>query len=695
MPSPDLSQGFLDVGSQLDAIKDYNATSQAEKTLRSKAANSTSQAAAKISKSLNSIADKQKRFQRDAPTSMDELLNLFGKTNGQGPESFKYLRKKFLEASVKIEPEVKNIISKNALKALGCSQQQTFKGFSKSQYNQIGSMQQLPVQQGIYIPVQSLDFFGNLKNAPDTPVGKAYYEQPDPSTNTKFKPYGGDISYPMNKELYQRMDATNVNRSYKQEYGQVYKGSSGQDLFDIQYTKTNENGVSGDYYRVILLDREDGNTSGGTLNKVGPFLNDYFSTINMVDSSDIGMQIVNLLSGALNTQAKLGPADIGNQSSFFLIAQRILGLCFDSRKQIDVSGISKIAELDGVDDEFFKFTESDLRDINSTINNVQNGVIEFVDCNNIKLPVDYQTLTQELGTFRTEQSGLTSEEKVAGLEKIIDSISQNPSWSLYVPANFNVSVSINTSVLKKIPLAVAASALSPKTLLPIFTMLSVLQTSATNSLNQAITSANTQIASGNTLGNQTNNVINNGVDFLSKFRTFNINVISEIGAIYLKALFQILKKDIINLLSIIIQDIAKNQITKRYAIILRLVQLALTIAQLVKDYRECKSLLDDIQALLRLINGLPIKRPRVPSFLMPFTEFLPGSDPSRASVNTLQFLQRLGVPTGTLPDGSPNIMNLFDKAGKQGTAKEDNENGVSDAEVWGPFGVLPVFNKKL
>ena len=280
MPSPDLSQGFLDVGSQLDAIKDYNATSQAEKTLRSKAANSTSQAAAKISKSLNSIADKQKRFQRDAPTSMDELLNLFGKTNGQGPESFKYLRKKFLEASVKIEPEIKNIISKNTLNALGCSQQQTFKGFSRSQYQQIGSMQQLPVQQGIYIPVQSLDFFGNLKNSPDSPVGKSYYEESTPSTSTEFKPFSGEVPFPMNKELYQRMDATNVNRSYKQEYGQVYKGSSGQDLFDIQYTKTNENGVSGDYYRVILLDREDGNTSGGTLNKVGPFLNDYFSTIN-------------------------------------------------------------------------------------------------------------------------------------------------------------------------------------------------------------------------------------------------------------------------------------------------------------------------------------------------------------------------------------------------------------------------------
>jgi len=411
----------------------------------------------------------------------------------------------------------------------------------------------------------------------------------------------------------------------------------------------------------------------------------------MVEPADIGMQILNLLNGAVNIQAKLGPAELENQSSFFLIAQRILGLCFDSRKQIDVSGISKVAELDGVDDEFFRFTESDLRDINTTVNNVQNGVMEFVDCDNVKVPVDYETLTQELGAFRAEQSGLTSEQKVAGLEKIIDSISQNPSWSLYLPINFDASVSINTNVLKKIPLAVAAAALSPKTLLPIFTMLSVLETSAKNEINQAITSANTLVASGNTVGGQVNNVINNGVD---KFRTFSITVISEIGAIYLKALFDILKKDIINLLSIIIQDISKNQITQRYAIILRLVQLALTIAQLVKDYRECKSLLDDIQALLRLINGLPIKRPRIPSFLMPFTEFLPGTDSSRASVNTLQFLQKLGVPTGTLPDGSPNIMNLFDKAGKQGSAKEEAENGVSDAEVWSPAGVIPVFNKK-
>jgi len=691
MPAPDISQGFKDVGNQLDAIKDYNTSSQSEKSILNKAADSASQAASKISKGLNSITDKQKRFERDAPTSMDELLNLFGKTNGQGPESFRYLRKKFLEASVKIEPEIKNIFSKNALKALGCSQQQTFKGFSKSQYEQIGSMQQLPVQQGIYIPVQSLDFFGNLKNSPDSPVGKAYYEAFTPSTSTKYKPYGGDVPFPMNKELYQRLDATNVNRSFKQEYGQVYKGSSNQDLFDIQYTKTNEFGVSGDYYRVILLDREDG--SGNPMNKVGPFLNDYFSTIKLIDSSDITLQIVNLLSGAISTKSGLGPADIGNQSSFALIAQRILGLCFDFRRQIDVSGVAKVAELDGVDDEFFVPTESDLRNIDITINNVQNGVMEFEDCNNVKLPVDYESLTQQLGNFNLQQSGLTSEQKVTAMENIIDSISQNPSWKLFVPANFNVNVAINTNVLKKLPLAVAAGVLTPKTLLPIFTMLSVLQTSATNSINQAITSGNTNIASGNTIGNQTNNVINNGVDFLSKFRTFNINVISEIGAIYLKTLFDILKKDIINLLSIIIGDIAKNQISKRYTMILRLVQLAITITQIIKDFRECKSLLNDIQALLSLINGLPIKRPKIPLFLMPFTDFLPGTDPSRSSVNTIQFLQKVGVPTGTLPDGSPNLMNFYMKAIHKGADKEKTENGVTDSVTLGATGVSFTYSK--
>ena len=76
MAAPDLSAGWNGVGSQIDAIKVYNATNQGEKSILNNAGNSASQSVAKISKGLTNIADKQKRFERDAPTSMDELLNL-------------------------------------------------------------------------------------------------------------------------------------------------------------------------------------------------------------------------------------------------------------------------------------------------------------------------------------------------------------------------------------------------------------------------------------------------------------------------------------------------------------------------------------------------------------------------------------------------------------------------------------------
>jgi hypothetical protein len=695
MSSMDINQGYKDAESQISSIKEYTDSSKAEKQILKSAGNSFSKSVSNSSTQLNKIADKQKRFERNAPSSMDQLVKLFGVVNGQGPNSLNYLRKKFLEVSVKIGPEIEKIITDETINALGCSQEQTYKGTPKSELNKLQSLQQLPVEQGIYIPVSNIDIFGYLKNSPNSSVGKTYYEELNPSVDPDFIPYGGEISFPMNKELNLRMDSENSGRSFKTEYGKNYQGLSQQSLFDFEYTKTNEFGVTGDYIRVVLLDREDENgNTGATVNKVGQFVTDYFKTIDIVNPVAITGQIVNLISGAINIKAGLGASEISNQSKFYIIAARILGLCFDSRREIDVSGISKIAELDGVDDAFFEFTEIDLRNIDTRTSNVQNGVMEFEECNNVKVPVDTDILINDLINFRTIEPTLTPEQKVSTMESIIDSISQNPEWKLYFPGNFNSSMAINTNILKQIPLAVAAGALTPKTLLPIFTMLSVLQTSAKNTINKAITSGNTLISSGNTLAGQTNNVINNGVDFLSKFRTFNIQVISKIGALYLKTLFDLLKKDIINLLSIIIGDIAKSSIQKKYTIILRFVQIATVLAQVLQDYRKCKSLLDDILQLLKLINGLPIKRLKIPSALLALSEFLPGKDPNRATNNTIQFLQKVGVPTGVLPDGSPNFMNFFNKAVHKGADKEEAENGVSDAEVWVPtIGRIPVFNK--
>jgi hypothetical protein len=631
---------------------------------------------------------------------MDQLLGFLGQTQGNGSATLTYLRKKILEAAATIEPKMVNIMKEETIKALGCSLEQTYNGVT----SQSLSLQPLPLrpqQEGIYIPVNSLDFFSNLKQSPETEFGKVYYEKPDPSADVKFKPYGGDVPFPMNKQLYNLMTSENQDRSYSQINGKNYLGKSGQNLFDVQYTKTNSFGVSGDYYRIILIDREDG--QGNLTNNVGEFISDYYSTIKLIDTVDVGAQIVNLLSGALNIQSQVGYGALDNQSKFSLIAARVLGLCFDDRREIDVSGVAKIAELDGVDDSFFELNEIDLRNIEVEISNIQNGIMEFVDCDNIKLPVDYEVLVDELIEFRDTESGTTVEEQVAVLETIIDSISNNPAWNLTGPANLNVKASIDKNVIKKIPLAVAAGVLTPKNLLPLYTLLSVVQSGATYTYNQAVSSANTFVTSANTattnignagadIGKQGSNIVNSGADFLKKYRTFSIQVISKVNSEFLKVLYEILKKDIVNLVSIIIADAARSKVLKKYAIILRLVQLTLIVSQLINDYRKCKSLLDNILLLLNLV-GQVIRRPgnEIPLPLLTLASLLPGTSPERATTNAIEGLQGLGIPTGTLPDGSPNLMLLYNLVTNKALDKEEAENGK--VEVMTAAG--PGFGKKL
>ena len=686
MPSQDLSSTIEQIQSQIEAVKTYSEVSKSEKNLTNRTANSASKAASQLATQLDKFKDLQKRYLKDPPNSMEQMLGFLDQTKGSGPESIKYLRKKILEVAVKIEPKVAAIVKEQTIKALGCSQEQTYNGVSPSNLQ----IQPLPLRdsiEGIYIPLSSVDFFSNLKNSPETEIGKVYYEKPDPSADAKFKPYGGDVAFPMNKQLYQLTTTDNLGRSFSVINGKNYTGKSGQNLFDVQYTQTNNFGVTGDYYRVLLIDREDG--SGNITNNVGQFLSDYYSTIKLVDPVDIGAQLVNILSGALNTQAQVGFNELENQSKFSLLIQRILGLCFDNRREIDVSGVSKIAELDGIDDGFFELTEVDLRNIQVNITNVQNGVMEFEDCNNVKLPVDYQVLVDQLIEFRNSQTGQTTEQQVTTIENIIDSISQNPDWNASIPSNFNAAVAINKNVIKQIPLAVAAGVLTPKVLLPLFTLLSVVQSGATYTYNQAVTSANTSIQSattisnsignfGDSVGKEGSNIVTNGTDFIQKYNTFTIQLVSKINGEFLRTLYEILKKDILNLIALVIGDISKSARLKKYAIILKLVAIVLAISQLIDDYRRCKSLMSNILYLLNLIGGFVgtkiAGKNDIPIPLLLAAQLLPGYSPERATINAIEGLQKLGIPTGTLPDGSPNLMLLYNLITNKAVDKERAEN---------------------
>jgi hypothetical protein len=659
MVSPDLSQSFNSAKSKISAIKTYTDVSKSSKDLQKSAGDSSSQSTSKLASQLSQISEKQKRFQRNVPTSTDQLLSLIGETKGSGSETMKYLRRKILEVAAKTEPEVSQIFISESFKAVGCSQEQTYIGTDPLQLS-INPLPLLPQSEGIYIPVQSVDFFSNLKNSPESEVGKVYYELPNPSVDTKFIPYGGSEFYPMNKLLYDLMSSDNVGRSFATIFGKNFQGKSLQNLFDIQYTKTNEFGVNGDFFRVIMIDREG-------KNDVGTFLVDYFQTIKLFDAVDIGAQLTNLLSNAIDIKAQVGFGELNNKSKFFLILQRILGLCFDSRREIDVSGTAKVAELDGIDDSFYELNEVDLRTIDEQISNIQTGVMEFIDCDNVKLPVDYNLLVQELVSFRETSSGKTEDERVDEIEKIIDSIYQNPEWNILVPTNFNVQIAINQDVIKKIPLVVAASVLTPKALLPIFILLSIVKNKVSATYNQQVGPINDNLL-------LLDNVVTDGVDFLKKFKSFAIELVSKINEIFLRTLFEELKKDIVNLISLVLTDISNSKISKKYSMILKLANIALVVAEGISDYRKCKSLVDEILLLLNLL-GSTLGIREIPLPLLLLSSLLPGSSPERASINVIELLQSYGIPTGTLPDGSPNLMALYNLATTKGIDKEMSDNG--------------------
>ena len=668
---PDLTNSEEKIQSRLNAVKTFNDVSQSSKDLVKNAGDSLSKSNAQLSTQLNKIKDLQKRYLKDPPNSTNKMLDFLGTTKGNGSDSLAYLKKKVLEVAVKIEPTIAAIVKEQTIKALGCSQEQTYNGFNLNGL-EISPLATLPQSEGIYIPVQSIDFFSNLKNSPDTPFGKMFYEKPVPSASPIFKPYGGTKAFPMNKQMYQIMEPQNFGQSYSQINGKNYLGKSGQNLFDFQYAKENSFQVTGDYFRVLLLNRENNN------NNVGEFLSDYYSTIKLIDPTDVGMQLVNIVSGAVSIQSQIGIGEITNQSKFMLIAQRILGLCFDSRQEIDVSGTAKIAELDGVDDSFFELTEVDLRNIDIEISNIQNGVMEFTDCENVKLPVDTESLVSQLIDFRDEVDNQTSEQQVNTINNIVNSISQNPQWAPMIPSNFNAGVAIDKNIIQKIPLAVAAGVLSPKVLLPLYTLLSVVQSGATYTYNQNVTAINEVIQSTNSNTSQGSNIVANGSDFLKKYKKFSIEVISLINSEFLKVLFQELKRDILVLVGQVLSDVTKSQRLKKYAIILKLIQLALIISQLINDYRKCKSLMSNILLLLDTINGLGpkqlISRNSIPKPLLLLSQYLPGYSPERATINTIELLQKVGIPTGTLPDGSPNLMLLYNLMSNRGVDTERAEN---------------------
>jgi hypothetical protein len=619
MPQLDLNNGFLNIENKLKATKAFsdlntqykNAKKQSGKTFEQKKSDIV-QSLSGASKKIDNISQTAKTYQKKVKTQFEELLNLSKLTSNSN--SNRYIKRKLLETIRIIEPQISTILLEDTLKAIGCDQTQTYVGGQK-----------------IYLKLSSIDYLGILKQDPSSDQAKPLYEK-----NDTINPQG--IPYSMNRQLYKRIQSTN---DYKTDYNEEYKGSSGQGLFNIKFLDnhpiTNE---SGGWYEITLSNR------AGNVNSVKEFIVDYYTSIKIFEKQNVMAGIIEALTGAISINIGNGDYTIDDTSKLFIYIQRILGLCFDNRSEIDVAGTSKISEFDGDDQSFYELNEIDLRNINSRRNNIKRGVVQFESCDNVDLPVNYLGLLNDLNTI----TFVKDEDFVDKADKLTNNIVDDENKK-----GLGFDLNVDDDIIKTMVKGLVLSLFSPKVLLPIFSMVESLTQNATQ-------------------------VIDSFVKFMKKFSSYVKSVISKIGGLFVKTLFTIIKSDIVRLIQSVLRDLVKERIRLKYRRIIKLIELLLIVARFVNDWRQCKSVIDELFMLLNLARGKSFGS-GIPLPLLFGSQLLEGTSPTRAYINTIEDLQSLGIPTGPMPDGSPNLTMLSMFSSIKGQADELAENGKVEIAI--------------
>lgn len=619
--STDLQNDYSEIKSKISAYRTTNESKRAQVLqTKERSGNSFEGKKSDAVKQLEDFTENTRKSQKEVANQLDELIEIFKiSTPSSSYASINLLVQYFIQASIATKGRIKDIVISETINTIGCSQEQEF-----------------DAQSPLYIKVQSVDVFKQLVEDPQNLIASFLYEKEDINVGT--------IPFSMNREMYNRLQ--NIGQTFDQEYSTNYIGASGQQLFNFEYVTQDGNGVPGDYYKVTL------NSRANNVNRVSDFLVDYYSSIQIIDFEVLYAKIMNLLSGMVDFSLNIPKDQLEIDGYFQKILQRIMGLCFDSRREIDVAGTAKLSELDFIDESFYELSPQDLRTLNNEIDNIVNGVVEFSDCDNVKFPINTDSMSSMIQQVRDADNDT---ERVALVEKSLNEMSEDPNWLLNYPSGLQINLAVKTDFLRKLPRAIMSSIISPKVLLGMMVMIKALKS---------------EIA----------DLVEDVKSFLLAFKNYIIQIMSKILAIFKEELFNLIKKNIKKLVQQLIFDIATEAKDKRLRIIASVSYILLQVFSAVIDYRRCKSIVDEIVNLLRL--GLKQLNTDLPAFTLFGSQFLGGVSDTRAFANVIENLQKSGLPTGDLPDGSPNQMNMAIMNQIKGQNLEQAENGKT--EIWIP-----------
>jgi len=624
----DINEDLKKAANKTKVYKKYKEYKKDYENLKKKAGNSQETSNKFLSNQLDDFVKFRKKHTVVAKTFLDELITQLKELKGSGLETDTVIKRIFVNSLKKSKPEIKNLIIEEVQKSLACSNLQGY------QFNTT-----------YYIPVKSVDLFGIFESSPIDRIGKLYYEV----SATTFNQF----PYSMNRELYDRTQ--NLNQTYSSIAGNDYLGTSSQNLFDISYVESyvdiNNQTIQGSFFKIDLKPRQN-------IPLVDEFLNDYYSTIDILDYKTFFTNLVNFVTGAISFGRGDGKLKLSSIQKSLIIMQRILGLCSDSNKEINVGGTSKVSEVDNVDESFYEFNDVDLRIIDQITSDIKLGVIEFEECDNVKIQMNLDAVLTALDDLQFNEDTSDVNEINAALGIIYPVVDEDPAFKL----------SLDSGFFQQFIKAIVNTVLSPKTVLPIMVVAGM--------VNQPIFDQ-----------------ISNLEDFLKRFKNFFNELLTKVAAIFTKAVFEELKKEIKVLVALLLKDIADEKTKKKYRMILSIVAIIPVLTQIVKDFRECKSVLDELLQLLNIgvkkrLDKLAESGGELPLPLLLSAKLLDGYSPTRSFLNTIENLEEIGVPTGPMPDGSPNKFLASIKAMIDGNAQEMDENGKVAIGI-GPITITP------
>ena len=562
----DLNQGWSDASKKVSSIKTVSELKKTEKELKKNNANSAKEKPNKTKKRLSDAKSGKKenikQIKSEQKNQLELLLDLFKESlPGVGGPSLPLITKIFLESSNETKEKIKETLIEEIVSTIGCSEEQSY---------------ETTVGQSFYIKVNQIDLFDQLKTSPEDEIGKVFYED----TQT----INGTIPYSMNRELFKRLQVP--NQSFSQDAnagnGQNYISLSQSQIFDIEYVQNyqNNNGVlvTGDFYKVTLNSQANNRTS------VSDFLRDYYGSIDILSFDVLTANLKSSLTGSFDAGLGLSQEQLKGKNDFFAIIKRIMGICSDPNKKIDVSGTAKLSDLDDIDDSFFEPTPQEEMISDNNTNNVLNKVVEFEDCGNIQLPININSDLISQNEIVKEKN---DSKKIELFEKYINDTSKDPNWQkisqkfgFSLPGlDLNIKSSLQTSLITKMPSVVFKSILTPKVLLGFFIMIKAVK---------------------NELGNKIDSLFDTIQGFLKTFKKFVVNFVRKIMALFVETLFKIVKKNIKLLVETILLEIVRESKIKKLRMYSTIIYILLQASQAFVDFRNCRSVIDEILKLLNL-----------------------------------------------------------------------------------------------